>query len=203
MPKKIKMFLVFILILIIIAVYVITSVLQIINCNYLINAYNEYYETLDLNSILLSPSHKNIILSSPSHKNFTFLKNIASFLKYFIIIIVIINFLFVVLYFYIFYKKITYKSSIKTEKNKSLNPIYIEILLVVILLICNVLIWVMSVYISNFNYNTYKKPKPYNKQIMNKHIINIGRVSPVILFLNYGLIVITIFMLSEINALKK
>ena len=54
-----------------------------------------------------------------------------------------------------------------------------------------------------FNYNTYKKPKPYNKQIMNKHIINIGRVSPVILFLNYGLIVITIFMLSEINALKK
>ena len=195
MPKKIKMFLVFILILIIIAVFVITRVLQIINCNYLINAYNEYYETLkqfnakDLNSIF--------------HKNFTYLKNIASFLKYFIIIIVIINFLFVVLYFYIFYKKITYKSSIKTEKNKSLIPIYIEILLVVILLICNVLIWVMSVYISNFNYNTYKKPKPYNKQIMNKHIINIGRVSPVILFLNYGLIVITIFMLSEINALKK
>ena len=136
MPKKIKMFLVFILILIIIAVFVITRVLQIINCNYLINTYNEYYETLkqfnakDLNSIF--------------HKNFTYLKNIASFLKYFIIIIVIINFLFVVLYFYIFYKKITYKSSIKTEKNKSLIPIYIEILLVVILLICNVLIWVAT-----------------------------------------------------------
>jgi hypothetical protein len=187
MPKKIKIFLLFIFILINIAVYVITSVLQIINCNYFINAYNEYYETLDLNSIL----------SSPRHKKITFLKNIASFLKYFIIIIVIINFLFGVLCFYK-----TYKSSIKTEKNKSLNPIYIGSILF-ILGFCNVLTWVMSVYISIFNVDTYNKPKHYNKQIMNKQIIIYGGVSPFILFLNIMLIIITsIMMLSEFNALN-
>lgn len=161
MSEKIKKFLIIMAIIIIIVINLIIFVLQILlNCDYYINGYYEYEKQFDNNSFNLNKETK---------KGF---KNIALFIKYLIIIYIIIFCLFGMLMFYdiIKYKKLIYRN----------RPLEIFVVIFISIMIISL----SSLFFSIEN----KKTQTYNKQIMNKHILNITLGYPIMILLNFILI---------------
>ena len=161
MSEKIKKFLIIMAIIIIIVINLIIFVLQILlNCDYYINGYYEYEKQFDNNSFNLNKETK---------KGF---KIIALFIKYLIIIYIIIFCLFGMLMFYdiIKYKKLIYRN----------RPLEIFVVIFISIMIISL----SSLFFSIEN----KKTQTYNKQIMNKHILNITLGYPIMILLNFILI---------------
>ena len=162
-----------IIILVVFVLYLVTSVFQIINCDYSIEDYYEYKKVFEkFNSFEDDLKKKKIY------------KNISLFIKYFIIIINIISFLFVVL---LSYEILTKKELL--DINIVMN--YLSLISFFNMLISLVIIFIISKYNKQTykdqqnNQQTYKHQqtnnKHYNTQIMNNNFIIAGQVLSIIM----------------------